>query len=147
MALKFSTGLRSAILTTSSLRGALNGGEIRIYSGNVPASADSALDVSNALLCTIKTDVGGGLTFEPVVTGGIITKKLDEIWRGSVVASGTASFYRHVLSADIGDANTTSLRIQGGVALLGSDMNLTNPQLANGGVQSIEAYSITMPEA
>lgn len=147
MALKFSTGLRSAILTTSSLRGAMNGGEIRIYSGTEPASADSALSVGNILLCTIKTDAGAGLTFEPTVTGGIITKTLAEVWRGTNVASGTATFYRHVLAADIGDANTTSLRIQGGVALIGSDMNLTNPLLANGGVQSIEAYSITMPEA
>lgn len=147
MALKFSSGLRSAILATAPLRTALASGEIRIYGGAIPGSADYGLDVSNVLLCTIKTDVGAGLTFEATAPGGVITKTLAEIWRGDVVLSGQATFYRHVLAGDIGNASSSAPRIQGAIGQVGADLNLTYTYLTLGAVQSIEAYSLTMPEA
>lgn len=146
MSLKFSTGLRAGILATGALRTLLNGGEIRLYSGPVPASVDNALGGTNLLLCTFKTDAGAGLTFETTAPGGTITKNLAEVWQGTVAAGGTATFYRHVLASDTGDASTTAVRIQGEIAISGSDMNLSNTALVVGAIQKLEAYSITLPE-
>lgn len=145
--LKFSTGLRAAMLATGSLRGALNGGEIRIFSGPEPASVDSAISVSNTLLAVLKTDAGAGLTFEATAPGGTITKNLAEVWQGTVIASGTATFYRFVLAADTNVGSTTAARLQGNVGIAGADMNLSNTALTSGAVQGMEAFSITLPES
>ncbi|MDH1012313.1 hypothetical protein N5C80_26575 [Pseudomonas nicosulfuronedens] len=146
MSLKFSTGLRAGLLVTGPLRTLLAGGEIRLYSGPVPASVDNALGGSNILLCTIKTSAGAGLTFEATAPGGTVTKTLAELWQGEVVAAGSATFYRHVLASDTGVASTTAVRVQGNVAIAGADMVLSNTALTVGAIQKLEAYSITLPE-
>ena len=43
MALKASTGLRNAMMTTGSLKSRLDLGFIKIYAGTVPATADDTL--------------------------------------------------------------------------------------------------------
>jgi hypothetical protein len=145
MALKFSTALRNGLLATGALRTLLNGGEIRIWSGPVPATSNDAVSVSNTLLVTIKAE-GAGLTFEATANDGTITKNLAEIWTGVCGASGTATFYRHVLSADANDASTSAVRIQGEVALSGKDLSLSSTTLTAGAVQKIDFYSISMLE-
>lgn len=146
MSLKLSTAIRAAMLATGSLRSALAAGEIRIYSGPEPASVDSAISPSNLLLVTIRTDVDGGLTFEAAAPGGTLTKSLSEIWQGTVVAAGAATFYRFVLPSDTGVASTTAPRIQGNVGIVGADLNLSNTALVIGAIQKLEAYAITLPE-
>ncbi|WP_206677974.1 hypothetical protein [Pseudomonas sp. OTU750018] len=146
MSLKLSTAIRAAMLATGSLRSALASGEIRIYSGPEPASVDSAISPSNLLLVTIRTDVDGGLTFEAAAPGGTLTKNLSEIWQGTVVAAGAATFYRFVLPSDTGVASTTAPRIQGNVGIVGADLNLSNTALVIGAIQKLEAYAITLPE-
>lgn len=146
MSLKFSTGLRQAILASNPLREVLANGEIRIYSGPEPASVDSAISGSNLLLVTIRTDANGGLNFETDAPGGTLLKDLDEVWQGTVVANGVATFYRHVLAADTGAASTSSPRIQGTVGFAGTDMQLSNTNLVIGAIQKMEAYSVTLPE-
>lgn len=146
MSLLFSSGLREYIAATGPLRMALNEGEIRVYSGPPPASVDSAISPSNLLLVTFRTDSNGGLTFEATAPGGTLLKNAAEIWRGTVAAAGTATFYRHVLPSDTGVASTTARRVQGTVGFAGTDMQLSNTVLAPGAIQSLEAYSITLPE-
>lgn len=146
MSLKFSTGLRQAILASNPLRQALANSEIRIYSGPEPVSVDSAIAGSNILLVTIRTDANGGLNFAADAPGGALLKNLDEIWQGTVVANGVATFYRHVLPADTGVGSTTAPRIQGTVGFAGTDMQLSNTNLVIGAIQKLEAYSITLPE-
>lgn len=143
--LKFSTGLRNGLLATGSLRTQLAAGEIRIYSGPVPTSADNAIDVSNVLLVTIKAE-GSPLNFETAAANGVITKELDEVWNGVAVASGTATFFRHVLPSDTGALSTTSPRIQGEIAVAGKDMNITSTAISSGGTQTIDYYSVAMLE-
>lgn len=147
MSLKLSTALRAAMLASAPLRTALSAGEIRIYSGPEPASVDSAISPSNLLLVTLRTDVNGGLTFAATAPAGTITKNLAEIWQGTVVASGAATFYRYVLPSDTDVASTTALRIQGNIGIAGADMNLSNTALVSGAIQGMEAYSITLPES
>ena len=146
MSARFSTGLRNAMLATGSLRTALASGELRIYSGPVPASVDGAISGSNTLLCTIRAEADAGINLDTSAAGGLITKAPAELWSGDVVATGTATFYRHVLASDTGTASTTAVRIQGTAGLAGQNMNLSNPALVSGALQRIESYVISMPE-
>lgn len=141
---KIGTKVREAMAV--AIANALAGGEVRIYSGPEPASSDSAISPSNLLLCTIKTDVGGGLHLADTAPGGTITKSLGEIWQGTVEAGGTATFYRFVLPSDTGVASTTAPRLQGNVGIVGADLNLSNTALVIGAIQKLEAYAITLPE-
>lgn len=140
--MKLSTGLRNALLSGSSLKGALDGGEIRIYSGVEPTTADDAIGAA-VLLCTIRAN-GNGLTFAQAVNG-VMLKNANEVWSGVNSAAGTATFYRHVPNGDNGAASASSLRIQGTVGLAGADINLTSTGLIGGASQSLNFYSIGIP--
>lgn len=143
--LKFSLGLRNALLGTSSLRTLLNGGKIRVYSGPVPASPNDAL--ASATMLVELSAAGSGVTFESTVNDGTLVKSTSESWTGVNGASGTASFFRFVATSDGGDASTTATRIQGTVAKAGADMNLTNPVLTSGATQTLDSFYISLPES
>lgn len=147
MSARFSTGLRQFIQVTGPIRQALANSELRIYSGPIPASVDSAISASNLLLCTIRTSTGGGLNLADSAPGGLLLKDANEVWQGDVAASGTATFYRHVLPSDTGAASETAVRIQGTAGVAGQNMSLSNPQLVLGAVQRLESYIISLPEA
>lgn len=66
MTLRLSTGLRNFVNQNGSFRDALQGGEIQIYSGAQPATADSA--PTGTLLATI-TSASGARTAEVLATG------------------------------------------------------------------------------
>ena len=140
---KISTGLRNAMLDTSTLRAALSGGSIKIYSGAVPATADDA--VTGTLLCTITNNsTSTGITMG-AATGGVIAKTSSEVWSGVNAATGTASYYRHVGAADTGASSTTEPRVQGLIATSGAQLNLTSTSLTSGATQTLDFYSITLP--
>lgn len=140
--MKLSTGLRNAMLSGGSLKASLDGGEIRIYSGTVPADADASIG-SATLLCTIKNG-GSGITFG-AAAAGVLPKASGETWSGTNAATGTASFFRHVLSADDGSSSSSAVRIQGTVAAAGADLNLTSVSLTSGAPQTVDFYSVAMP--
>lgn len=146
MAIKTSTGLRNTMLTTGSLKEALDGGKIRIFTGPVPASADEA--ETGTLLCEITVNsTATGLTFESSAEDGVISKAALEIWSGIKLASGRAAYYRHVSAADDGLSSTTLPRIQGSVGLAGADLNLSVIDFEADGVtkQTIDYYTIALP--
>lgn len=138
-----STGLRNALLGSASLKSSLDGGEIRIYAGTVPADADAAIGAAT-LLVTIKNG-GSGINFDSAATGGVLLKAPAETWSGTNAASGTASFFRHVVAADTGASSTTALRIQGLCAVAGADINLTSVALTSGATQTLDFYSVSLP--
>lgn len=144
--MKLSTGLRNAILSGSSIKAALDGGEIRIYSGQEPTTADAAIDsAANTLLCTIRSANNGTLTFGSAA-GGVMLKAANEVWSGVNAASGTATFYRHVAAGDTpSTASTTAPRIQGTVGLAGADLNLTSTGLVAQATQALNYYSVGVP--
>ena len=142
--MKRSLGLRNYLLDTGSLKAALAGGEIRIYSGTIPADANAAIGGAT-LLCTLK-NAGAGINFDASAAGGVLSKDPGETWTGTNVAGGVATFFRHVLSADTGASSTTDRRIQGTIATAGADMVLGNTTLTNGAVQSMPNYSVAAPE-
>lgn len=145
MTLKVSTGLRNKLLDTAPVKTQLAGGFIHIYGGVVPLTADDALG-SAVLLSTITINSGDtGINFEAAAVGDTITKSLSEVWLGTNVAPGTATFYRHVTGEDDGTASTDFARIQGEVGTSGKEMNLSSVVLASGAPQSIDYYSVSLP--
>ena len=146
MAIKMSTGLRNEMLSGDSLKAIFDAGsEIRIYSGTTPSSADDGIG-SATLLCTI-TNGASGITFDAAATGAILQKNPSEVWEGDNVATGAATFYRHVLTADDDASNSTAPRYQGTVAVVGADMNLTNVNLVNGANQKLDYHAVTIASA
>lgn len=140
--MKMSTGLRTSLLGGNSLSSVMNLGFIQIYSGTVPTDADQSIG-SATLLTTIKSG-SVGLTFGTAASGAI-PKNPSETWNGVNVATGTASFYRHVGSADTGALSTTQPRMQGTCGTAGGDMAMTSVALTSGATQSVDAYSVGIP--
>ncbi len=68
MTLRLSTGLRNLVLADNSIKGALQNGEIKIYTGSQPATADAA--PTGTLLATI-TAASAARTAEVLSTGTV----------------------------------------------------------------------------
>jgi hypothetical protein len=146
MALKLSTGLRNKLMDTGSLKSIFALGFIKIYSGAAPADANAA--VTGTLLCTISLASGGtGINFEAAAVSGIISKAAAETWSGNNVATGVATHYRHVAAGDTGALSTTEARLQGTIATVGADLNLSSVSLVSGASQTVDYYSVTIPAA
>ncbi len=144
MAAKLSTGLRNKLMDTSSMKTIFAGGLIRIYSGAAPADADAA--PTGTLLCTISlASAGTGINFDTSAVSGILSKAPAEVWSGVNAATGVAGYYRHVAAGDTGVLSTTQARIQGSVATVGADLNLSSTSLTSGATQTIDYYSVTFP--
>lgn len=145
MTVKASTGLRNKMLDTASLDSILALGFIKIYAGTVPDTADASLG-SATLLCTISKDgLGTGLSFEAAAVSGALAKLASETWQGTNVATGTATFYRHVTPSDTGASSTTEARLQGTIGLAGADMNLSGVGLVSGAIQGLDYYVVALP--
>ena len=145
MAIQLSTGLRNALLDTGSIKGTLDLGFIKIYTGTAPASADDA--ETGTLLCTISVDgLGGGISFDTNATSGSLYKAPGEAWQGTVGnGGGVAGYYRHIGASDTGVSSTTEPRIQGSIGVSGADMNFSDTTLVDAATQSIDYYIVTMP--
>lgn len=146
MAIKLSTGIRNHLCVTGSLRSAVNGMILNLYSGTVPSGADSAISGDSTLLCTISVDdTGTGLSFEDTSAVGALVKETTETWEGTVLANGTATYYRLATTGDDGTLSTTALRVQGSVGNVSGDMLLSSTSLVAGAVQSLGYYALTFP--
>ncbi|GER16679.1 hypothetical protein [Variovorax boronicumulans] len=140
--MKLSMAQRNAQL--AAIKAGLDGGEIRIFSGPIPDNAEDA--VGGATLLVIIKNGGAGLTFA-APADGVMLKAAGENWTGTNVATGTASFYRFVVSADDNSASASALRLQGTVGLAGADMNLTYVALVSGAAAPpITYYNVGSPE-
>lgn len=146
MAIKNSTGLRNAMLATGSAKAALDGGRINIYAGAAPATADDAVGGATLLCAITLNSTGTGILFDTAAVNGVLAKKPSETWSGSIVATGTATWYRHVAAADDGTLSTTAPRIQGTIDLIGADLNI-DPNFISGQTKVIEHYVIALPTA
>jgi hypothetical protein len=141
---KFSTGLRTKMLDANPFKTVMALGLLKIYAGTVPADADASIG-SATLLSTISVGSSGtGLSMAASAAAGVIAKAA-ETWSGVNAATGTASFYRHVAAGDDGTLSTTQDRIQGTVATVGADLNLSSTALVSGATQTIDSYSVALP--
>lgn len=152
MALRFSSGLRDAMLDSTGLRGALANGTIYIYSGAQPATADSA--APGTLLGQVTVDAGAfthgvatnGLNFDAAV-GGLITKAAGENWRFDGITGGTAGWFRFAGNPlDDGTSSTTLARIDGSIAKTGGDLSLSNITVTAAAPNTIDVFQLNMAE-
>lgn len=146
MAFKFSSELRRQQCVGGSLKSILDGGIVRVYSGPVPASADSGLLESNVTLCDI-TNGEEGLTFEATANNATLTKSLSEVWQGNNAENGVATFFRFIMPTDSGLMSSTEVRIQGSVGGPSSDLTISNATLIKGAPQRLEYFAIALLES
>lgn len=135
MAFTLSTGLKNALLNASGLKSALASGQIRIFNGVRPASADDA--ESGALLCIITLASGAmvsGVTTNGLVldtpANGAIGIPAGAVWSGKALANGNATWFRwypNNFDAQQGAANGgDKIRLDGNCAAGGGgDLNLS----------------------
>lgn len=151
MSYHVSTGLRNAMLDDGCLSQALSPGFIMIYGGPVPADADAALDAANHLLVTISNaGTATGLMFEGSAVNGGLSKKVDEVWSGTVTTTGEATFYRHIGAGEharaIGELSTTRYRLQGAAGLYGAELNFPDGvTMTAGTIKTLDYYYVGLP--
>jgi hypothetical protein len=146
MAIKFSTGLKDSVLVTESLRDALTNGQLIIYSGSAPATADAA--ATGTVLVTYVENATGSfnLTFEASTSGGSLVKTAAQTWSGVSGAAGTGGYFRYVVTGDDGTLSTTQVRIQGTVGGAGADLFLASTAFDGASTYFIDAFAIAIPD-
>jgi len=120
------------------------GSKLAVYSGSQPTDADSA--ATGTLLFTISLNGGAtGLSFENAASG-VLVKATAETWQGTAVASGTAGWCRLYEEGDDPSlASTVFARIDGNAGTSGAQLNMSNTAVTSGAVQSVSAFSLTLP--
>lgn len=152
MTVRLSTGLRADMLNTTGLKGAFANGVIYIYSGPQPLTADSA--ATGTLLGIVTKDAGAftdgvatnGLNFDATLTG-TISKAAAENWKFNGIAAGTAGWGRfRGNAADAMGASTTLPRLDFSIAAAGADVNLSNISIAVGAPNTVDVFTVTLPD-
>lgn len=142
--MKVSTGLRNKLLDTGSLKAILAGGFVDLYSGTVPLQADDAPGGDNVKLCRVSLNsTPTGITFD-VAASGTLAKNPAEIWAGTILAGGVATYYRHVAPGDTAASSATEPRLQGNIANVGADMNFSSTTLVAAATKAIDFYVIAL---
>lgn len=111
-----------------------DGGQVRVYSGSVPANADAALGGATLLATLTFSNPSGAAS-----SGGVFTASA--IASGTCAATGTASFYR-ILKSD-----GTTVVSQGTVTATGGGGDMTFPTVsfvANATI-SLSSHTYTRP--
>jgi hypothetical protein len=143
---QISTGLRDAIMSTAPFKTALGNCILNFYSGTIPATADAVQPSDALLLCTITDNgTGGTLQWEPASVGGVLAKSSSQVWNGANVATGTATWWSLQVGSDDGAASTTRVRMQGRLAVLGADINLSSVDLVQGAIQTVDYFVVAIP--
>jgi hypothetical protein len=148
MAIKFSTGLKDILLGTNSLKTSLDDGYIKVYSGAVPADADAA--VTGTLLVTYSDNgaapgAGNGLDLAASAASGAISKASAQVWKGTAVATNTATYWRYIRLADTGASSTSEQRMQGTVGGAGADLFVQSTSFVNATEYTIDYFSVAIP--
>lgn len=140
---KFSTGLRTKMLDANPFKMVMALGFLKLYSGTAPADADAA--TTGTLITTLSVASSGtGISMAASAVAGVLSKAA-ETWSGINASSATVTHYRHVAVGDDGTLSTTQARIQGTMATVGADMNLSSVTLTSGATQTLDNYAVALP--
>ena len=145
MATRLSTGTVNQLCVTGDLRTIFTACFIDIYSGVQPTSPNNV--PNGTKLVTLYNDgVSTGLNWEASASNGILWKLASETWSGTVLATGTAGWFRIREAGDAGTASsTTAARIDGAIASSGAQMNLANLSLTTSAPFILSAGQVTLP--
>lgn len=146
MAYQLSTGLRNAMLDTGSFKASFDNFTVRLYNGTPPADADAALS-GNTLLTEFFKDNDGStrLTWNASANNGTIERNSAEAAGSTAVATGTATFFRAVLTGDTGGLSTTEKRIQGTVGTSGADLIIGSTSITTSDIDTLANFSLSLP--
>lgn len=151
MSSKWSTKLQNTAL--DAIKTAFTDGVIYIYSGSQPVNADAA--VQGTLLGLVTLNAGAfshgtatnGLEFDAAVDG-VLSKKSTETWQFEGLANGVAGWFRFCGNpADAGaiDSSYALHRMDGRIATVGAEMNMSNTTITLGATSTIDTFSIAIP--
>ena len=145
MALKLSTGARTALAGTRGLKDIFNGGYMDIFSGGQPASPDAAETGTKLVRITVSSgDVStAGLTFGTAGTGAL--PKSADVWSGVVSAAGVAGYFRLYGTGGTSGSSASERRIDGSVGVSGSDMIMSPTSLTLGRTHTIDEFTLGVP--
>lgn len=142
MAHQSSTGLRNAL--AEQMAASLANGRIDIYSGPPPASANDAPTGTLLLQVSVNGD-GTPLAMNASASDGVVRKPAGAVWRGTVLASGTAGYYRYVTTADAGAPSLTDCRMQGRVGEFDAELIISSAKLVLGAPQDVKDFYFAVP--
>lgn len=142
--MKRSTGLRNYMLANGSFKAALAGSVINVYAGTPPATADDALGSAVLLLTYSLNGAGGGLSLDVNAADGSIQKNPSEVWQGTIVASGTPTFFRMQQPSDSGAISITQNRLQGTVGLQESDLVVSSTTWTAGDERKLNYFTASI---
>jgi len=85
-------------------------------------------------------------------TAGVFAKDSAQTWSGTATGAGTqtAGWFRYrssVADPNTLDSSAVYLRMDGGIAVSGGDMNMSATAIANGAAQTLSTFSFTIPAA
>lgn len=150
MSIRISDALRNHMLDGGAgggIKNALNLGFINIYTGSQPSSANTG--ATGTLLGTVSVNGDGvtGLSFD-AASGGVIAKAAAQAWKFVGLAAGVAGWFRFYEAGGT-PANTdpTEARLDGAVGVSGAELNLSNVTIAISQVNTVDAFTVTMPAA
>jgi len=150
MALRLSTGLRNALLSSASFQDAMVNGVIDIYSGAQPTSADDTETGTKLLSVTVGSGAftpgtaTNGLNFADAAAGAI-AKAAAEVWSGVAVATGVAGWFRFYANDKATGASTTGKRFDGSISTSGAQLNMSSTSITSGATTTIDSLVVTMP--
>lgn len=149
MAIKCSKGFADMLAQTKSIDEIFTLGEIRVFSGAVPSTAEATVGASATLWTITDTTLTQGITFNTIVSGSRVLKKLaTSTWGGTAADTAAATYFRLVGAAtDNNGASDVLPRIQGTVGTVGSgaDFIVASTTFA-AGTKNLSDFSITIPE-
>lgn len=154
MAWRLSEGLKNVLLGTSPLKTALANGQIRIFGGPQPPSAEDA--ETGPLLAIITLASGAmvsGVTTNGITldnpAGGAVGKPGASVWSGKNLATGTAGWFRwypNDFDSHMGAAsNGNKIRLDGNVATSGGQCNLSSVALKVDITTTIDNVNLFLP--
>lgn len=142
------TGSVVTVPGPNGLKGLMDGGVIRCYSGAQPVSADSA--ATGTLLGSVTKD--GAAYTEGTVTNGLVLAapsgrsiaKSTDVWKFTGVAAGVLGWFRfQSLAVDDDSSSTTLVRIDGSIGITSGDLRVTSVTSAIGSSATIDTFVIT----
>lgn len=147
MAIRFSTGLRNALVGTDGqgFGEVMNNGVLDIFTGAQPVSANHV--ETGTKLCRISSTAGtaaeDGLKFGTTGDGTLVIGT--PAWAGTIGVDGVAGWFRFYGSGGTSGSSNTAIRFDGAVGVSGSDLDLTHTNLAAGATLTIKSGTVIQP--
>ena len=112
--------------------------------GQAVSGSGTTMTVGTPVTMAGGVDQANGLHFG-TVSAGVLSKVTSETWSATVLATGTAGWFRIRESGDNGQADsTTAARYDGSIASSGAQMNLAVQTLSIGAPFTVPSGSITL---